>query len=151
MEIKNQIIKWAERWKRSRPEPKILQIELRFKPARIGLITNNCLSKIRFTYLLALALKMIRYVHYFIIYFRSFVSQNWRCTSHSKALLFAFFRLLTTAMPVRDYPLIEGKKFLKTKHLLTSSSNVLHQVNFPVNNLNFHWRWRWWDQIQATF
>ena len=25
------------------------------------------------------------------------------------------------------------------------------QVNFPANNLNFHWRWRWWDQIQAIF
>ena len=26
-----------------------------------------------------------------------------------------------------------------------------HQANFPAHNLNFHWRWRWWDQIQATF
>ena len=25
------------------------------------------------------------------------------------------------------------------------------QVNFPAHNLNFHWRWRWWDLIQATF
>ena len=25
------------------------------------------------------------------------------------------------------------------------------QANFPVHDLNFHWRWRWWDQIQATF
>ena len=25
------------------------------------------------------------------------------------------------------------------------------QANFPANNLNFHWRWRWLDQIQATF
>ena len=24
------------------------------------------------------------------------------------------------------------------------------QVNFPAHNLNFHWRWRWWDQIHAT-
>ena len=24
-------------------------------------------------------------------------------------------------------------------------------VIFPAHNLNFHWRWRWWDQIQATF
>ena len=21
------------------------------------------------------------------------------------------------------------------------------QANFSVHNLNFHWRWRWWDQI----
>ena len=25
------------------------------------------------------------------------------------------------------------------------------QANFPAHDLNFHWRWRWWDQIQATF
>ena len=25
------------------------------------------------------------------------------------------------------------------------------QANFPAQNLNFHLRWRWWDQIQATF
>ena len=24
-------------------------------------------------------------------------------------------------------------------------------AKFPAHNLNFHWRWRWWDQIQATF
>jgi hypothetical protein len=21
------------------------------------------------------------------------------------------------------------------------------QVNSPAHNLDFHWRWRWWDQI----
>ena len=25
------------------------------------------------------------------------------------------------------------------------------EINFPANNLNFHWKWRWLDQIQATF
>ena len=25
------------------------------------------------------------------------------------------------------------------------------QANFPIHNLNFHWSWRWWDWIQATF
>ena len=25
------------------------------------------------------------------------------------------------------------------------------QVNFPANNLNFHWSLRWWDWIQAIF
>ena len=24
------------------------------------------------------------------------------------------------------------------------------QANFPAHNLNFHWRWRWWNRIQAT-
>ena len=38
-------------------------------------------------------------------------------------------------------------KLLKTKSLLTSPSNA----NFPANNLNFLWRWRWWDQIQTIF
>ena len=28
---------------------------------------------------------------------------------------------------------------------------VLCQVIFPAKNLNFHWRWRWWHQIQAIF
>ena len=28
---------------------------------------------------------------------------------------------------------------------------LLPQVNFPANNLSFHWRWRWWDRIQAIF
>ena len=23
------------------------------------------------------------------------------------------------------------------------------QGNFTAHNLNFHWRWRWWDQIQS--
>ena len=35
-----------------------------------------------------------------------------------------------------------GRLFI-IKSLLTSPSNVLPQVNFPTNNLNFHWRWRW--------
>ena len=42
---------------------------------------------------------------------------------------------------------------MKSKSLLKSPSNVLPyyliQVNFPINSLNFHWRWKWWDQIQA--
>ena len=25
------------------------------------------------------------------------------------------------------------------------------RANFPAHNLNFHWKWRWWDWIQATF
>ena len=24
-------------------------------------------------------------------------------------------------------------------------------ANFPTHDLNFHWRWRWWDKIQAIF
>ena len=28
---------------------------------------------------------------------------------------------------------------------------ITPQVNFPSHNLNFHWSWRWWDWIQATF
>ena len=46
-------------------------------------------------------------------------------------------------------------KLLKTKSLLTSASNVLPcilpEVNFPTHSLNFHWRWRWLDGIQAIF
>ena len=25
------------------------------------------------------------------------------------------------------------------------------QATFSASNLSFHWRWRWWDRIQATF
>ena len=51
----------------------------------------------------------------------------------------------------------------KAKHFWVMSTNVLFskvcwqlpafapQANFPTHNLNFHWRWRWWDRIQATF
>ena len=28
---------------------------------------------------------------------------------------------------------------------------LLPRVNFPGNNLNFYWRCRWWDRIQAIF
>ena len=28
---------------------------------------------------------------------------------------------------------------------------LLPQANFPTHNLNFHWRRRWWDWIQAIF
>ena len=39
------------------------------------------------------------------------------------------------------------------KSLLSTPSNVAFtpQANFPAHILNFHWRWRWWDQIQAPF
>ena len=28
---------------------------------------------------------------------------------------------------------------------------LLPQVNFPTYYSNFHWRWRWWDQMQTIF
>ena len=37
-------------------------------------------------------------------------------------------------------------KLLKTKGFAFTP-----QANFPAHNLNFHWRRRWWDWIQATF
>ena len=42
----------------------------------------------------------------------------------------------------------ENKKFVDiTQQCLA----LLPQVNFPAINMNFHRRWRWWDQIQASF
>ena len=38
----------------------------------------------------------------------------------------------------------------KAKHSW-ALTNLLPQVNFPANDLNFHWMWRWRDQIQAIF
>ena len=26
-----------------------------------------------------------------------------------------------------------------------------YQANFPIHNLNFHWRWRWLDRMQVIF
>jgi hypothetical protein len=42
----------------------------------------------------------------------------------------------------------EKKKFVD---ITQQCFALLPQVNFPANNLNFHWRWKWWDQIQAIF
>ena len=42
----------------------------------------------------------------------------------------------------------ENKKFVAiTKQCFA----LLPKLNFPANNLNFHWRWGWWDRIQAIF
>ena len=48
---------------------------------------------------------------------------------------------------------VDNKLFV-FKSLLTMPSIVLPftpQANFPAHNLNLHWRWRWWDCIQAIF
>ena len=29
--------------------------------------------------------------------------------------------------------------------------SFIPQANFPTNNLNFRWMWRWWVRIKATF
>ena len=45
-------------------------------------------------------------------------------------------------------------KLLKTKKYVDITKQCfasLPQVDFPANSLNFHWRWRWWDRIQAIF
>ena len=40
----------------------------------------------------------------------------------------------------------ENKKFVD---ITQQCFAFFPQVNFPANNLNFHWRW--WDQVQAIF
>ena len=42
----------------------------------------------------------------------------------------------------------ENKKFVD---ITQQCFALLPQVNFPSNNLNFQWSWRWWDWIQAIF
>ena len=56
-----------------------------------------------------------------------------------------------------------GKKGVQAKHCRMLSTNFwiqkvtqqcfafIPKANFPAHNLNFHWRLRWWDQIQATY
>ena len=59
---------------------------------------------------------------------------------------------------------IKGGKFtwgVKARYCWELSTNILyskvcwqHPVLFclyPAHNLNFHWRWRWWDRIQAIY
>ena len=41
---------------------------------------------------------------------------------------------------------LENKKFVD---ITQQCFVLLPQVNFPANDLNFHWRW--WDQIQTIF
>ena len=42
----------------------------------------------------------------------------------------------------------ENKKFVD---ITQQCFDLLPQVNFPANNLNFHWRRKWLDWIQAIF
>ena len=42
-------------------------------------------------------------------------------------------------------------KLLKFVDITQQCFALLSEVIFPAHYLNFHWRWRWWDQIQATF
>ena len=44
--------------------------------------------------------------------------------------------------------LLKNKKFV---NITQQYFALLPHLNFPANNLNFHWRWRWWDRIQAIF
>ena len=43
---------------------------------------------------------------------------------------------------------VENKQFVDIPQQCFA---LLLKVNFPANILNFHWRWRWWDWIQAIF
>ena len=40
---------------------------------------------------------------------------------------------------------------LLTVYITQQCFALFPQVNFPANNLNFHWSWRWWDRIQDIF
>ena len=88
-------------------------------------------------------------------------------TSSSNVL--PIFCLLTSSKLLQWKVKLWAGKFawaVKAKHCWVLSTNfwkqrvcritqqcfsLLLQVYFPDNNLNFHWRWRWWDQIQAIF
>ena len=43
------------------------------------------------------------------------------------------------------------KALLRVVNITQQCFALLRQVNIPAKNLNFLWRWRWWDQIQAIF
>ena len=51
---------------------------------------------------------------------------------------------------------ILSKNFWRFRRIFVAFSEYMNftftpQANFPAHNLNFHWKWRWCDQIQATF
>ena len=46
---------------------------------------------------------------------------------------------------------ISGGKVCLRQNITFENINFVDKANFPAHNLNFHWRSRWWDQIQATF
>ena len=49
--------------------------------------------------------------------------------------------------------LLKTKPFCFQKYFDTTHQCffLLPQVNFTAKILNFHWRWRWWEQIQDIF
>ena len=59
--------------------------------------------------------------------------------------------LIPSPSPSVKIQIMGGKVCLRCegKTLLGIVSKLLK--TFPANNLNFHWRWRWWDPIQAFF
>ena len=49
---------------------------------------------------------------------------------------------------------ITPMSLIKKGHGQRKNLSYGHQMvtkTFPPTNLNFHWRWRWWNQIQAIF
>ena len=65
--------------------------------------------------------------------------------------------MIQSASPSVKNQIMGGKVCFKGKTLLGIVNKqqqcfaLLPKVNFPANDLNFHWRWRWWDQIQTIF
>ena len=58
-----------------------------------------------------------------------------------------FWKLFPIA-PKQIMECFENKKFVD---IIQQYFALLSQVNFAANNLNFHWRWRWWDGIWFIF
>ena len=47
-----------------------------------------------------------------------------------------------------------NNKFFVQKRFVDNTQQcfaLTPQANFPAHNLDFHWRWRWWNRIQAIF
>ena len=61
--------------------------------------------------------------------------------------------LIPSASPSVKIQIIGGKVFCFQKFVDNAQQCFAFtpQANCPAHNLNFHWRWRWWDQIQAIF
>ena len=62
---------------------------------------------------------------------------------------------IPSSSPSVKIEIIGGKVYLRKFQKFVNNAQQCFaftpQTNFPAHILNFHWRWRWWDWIQATF
>ena len=63
--------------------------------------------------------------------------------------------MIPSPSPLVKIQIMGGKFCLRYKNKFCWHRQAMFCLNnsskLSANNLNFHWRWRWWDRIQAIF